>query len=328
MIELHEGAPSLRTAAAVLADIERGAIGAMAIPTGFYPLDEALEGGLRTRNLTVIGGLPGSGKSSLTLQMARNMALDGTPVVYASYEHDRVSLLERLLLMEVGELVEGSVSASKLARAALRGIVAGDRTLDEELAGNLLLRAAHAKLEEYADLMFLMRASPLGTAIDQLDEAAEKASAGGVLFVDFLQKIPVQERTTDLERITQAASGLKEIALRREVGVVSIVAGDEPGMSLRRLRLAHLRGAAGLAYEADVVLMMNEKSTAVSKLHSAFDPLRAEMFKQYIVISIDKNRDAEHGIDVEFKKDFAHLRLDPDGGYVEERLVDELMYPE
>ncbi len=328
MIELHEGSPSLRTAAAVLADIERGAIGAMAIPTGFYPLDEALEGGLRTRNLTVIGGLPGSGKSSLTLQMGRNMALEGTPVVYASYEHDRVSLLERLLLMEVGELVEGSVSASKLARAALRGIVAGDRTLDEELAGNLLLRAAHAKLEEYADLMFLMRASPLATAIEQLDEAAQEAGVGGVLFVDFLQKIPVQERTTDLERITQAASGLKEIALRREVAVVSIVAGDEPGMSLRRLRLAHLRGAAGLAYEADVVLMMNEKSTAVSKLHSAFDPLRAEMFKQYIVISIDKNRDAEHGIDVEFKKDFAHLRLDPDGGYVEERLVDELMYPE
>lgn len=328
MIDLHDAAPSLRTAATVLADLERGTLGSSAIPTGFHPLDEALGGGLRTRHLTVVGGLPGSGKSSLTLQMARNMGLDGTPVVYASYEHDRISLLERLLLMEIGELVEGSISASKLARLALRGIVSGDKTLDEELAGNLLLRAAHAKLEEYADVVFLMRASPLQTAIEQLDEAAREAGPGTVMFVDFLQKIPVEERTTDLERITMAASGLKEISLRRDVAVVTIVAGDQPGMSLRRLRLPHLRGAAGLAYEADVVLMMNEKATAVSKLHSAFDPIRAETFKQYLVISIDKNRDGEHGVDVEFKKDFAHLRIDPHGGYVEERLVDELMYPE
>jgi replicative DNA helicase len=328
MIELHDSAPALRTASAVLADLERGALGSTSISTGFYPLDEALGGGLRTRHLNVVGGLPGSGKSSLTLQMARNMALEGTPIVYASYEHDRISLLERLLLMEIGELVEGSVGASKLARMSLRGVVSGEKSLDEELAGNLLLRAAHAKLEEYSDLVFLMRASPVDTAIDQLDESAHEAGPGSILFVDFLQKIPVEERTSDLERITQAASGLKEIALRREVAVVSIVAGDQPGMSVRRLRLPHLRGAAGLAYEADVVLMMNEKATAVSKLHSAFDPIRAETFKQYIVVSVDKNRDGEHGVDVEFKKDFAHLRIDPEGGYVEERLVDELMYPE
>lgn len=230
--------------------------------------------------------------------------------------------------MEIGELVEGSVSASKLARTSLRSVVAGDKTFDEELAGNLLLRAAHSKLEEYADNVILMRASPLTTTIDQLEESAQEAGQGSALIVDFLQKIPVEERTTDLERITHAASGLKEIALLHEVAVVSIVAGDSAGLSTRRLRLPHLRGAAGLAFEADVVLMMNEKATAVSKLHSAFDPIRAETFKQYTVISIDKNRDGEHGIDVEFKKDFAHLRIDPSGGYVEERLVDELMYPE
>ncbi len=328
MIELQDNTPMLRTASTVLTELERGAVGSMAIATGFYPLDEALDGGIRTRHLTLVGGLPGSGKSSLTLQMARNIALEGRPVIYVSYEHDRVSLLERLLLLEIGELVEGSVSGSKLARASLRAVMSGERQLDAELASNLLLRAAHAKLEEYADMIFLLRASPLETSIEHLDETAADAGAGGVLFIDFLQKIPVDTRSTDLERITQAASGLKELALRHEVAVVSIVAGDQPGLATRRLRLQHLRGSSGLAYEADVVLMMNEKSTAVSKLHSAFDPIRAETFKDYTVLSVDKNRDGEHGIDVEFKKDFPHLRIDPNGGYVEERLVDELMYPE
>ncbi len=328
MIELHRDAAPVRTVAAVLTALEHGSSGSPAIPTGFQPLDDALGNGLRTRHLTVVGGAPGCGKSALTLQWGRNVAATGRNVVYASYEHDRLALLERLLLLEIGDLVDGGAGASKMARSSLRAVMAGSRKLDGELAGNLLLRAAHAKVVQYSEELFLLRASPLETAIAQLDEAAATAGPGSVFFVDFLQKIPVQERTTDLERITRAASGLKEIALQNDVAVVAIVAGDEPGLSVRRLRLPHLRGSSGLAYEADVVLMMNEKHLAVSKLHSAFDPLRAEAFKQYMVISIDKNRDGEHGIDTEFRKDFAHLRFDPRGGYVEERLVDELLYPE
>lgn len=328
MIELHRDATPVRTVASVLAALEHGAAGSAGIATGFHPLDDALGGGIRTQHLTVVGGLPGAGKSALTLQWARNIAATGRRVVYASYEHDRLSLLERLVLLEIGELVEGGAGASKLARSSLRNIMAGTRTLDGELASNLLLRAAHAKVLDYAEELFLLRASPLETSIAELDETAAEAGPGSVLVVDFLQKIPVQERATDLERITQAGSGLKEIALRHDVAVVAIVAGDELGLSVRRLRLSHLRGAAAVAYEADVILMLNEKHLAVSKLHSAFDPLRAETFKHYTVISIDKNREGEHGIDTEFRKDFAHVRFDPRGGYVEERLVDELLYPE
>lgn len=328
MIQLHNDKTPLRTAASVLRFLDDGGVGSASVPTGFHPLDEALGGGLRTQHFTVVGGLPGTGKSALTLQMARNVAATGRNVVYASYEHDRLALLERLLLLEIGDLVEGGSSASKLARASLRAVVQGSRSMDAELASNLLLRAAHGRVTEYADQLWLLRASPLNTAIEQLDDAAKQAGGGSLLVVDFLQKIPVTERTSDLERIVRAASGLKEIALQNDVAVLAIVAGDQEGLSVRRLRLSHLRGAAGLAYEADVVLMMNEKYHAVSKLHSAFDPIRAEQFRLYSVVSIDKNRDGEHGIDVQFEKDFAHLRFNPAGSYVEERLVDELMYPE
>ena len=328
MIQLHNDATPIRTAASVLQYLEEGGIGSASVATGFHPLDEALAGGVRTQHLTVVGGLPGTGKSAFTLQAARSIAADDRNVVYASYEHDRLALLERLLLLEIGELVEGGAAASKLARASLRAVVQGQRTMDGELASNLLLRAAHARVSEYAEQLWLLRASPLNTSVNQLDDAARQAGTGSVLFVDFLQKVPIEERTSDVERITQASSGLKEIALKNDIAVVAIVAGDQDGLNTRRLRLSQLRGAAGLAYEADVVLMMNEKYHAVSKLHSAFDPIRAEQFKRFMVFSVDKNRDGEHGIDVQFEKDFAHLRFNPAGSYVEERLVDELMYPE
>ena len=83
-----------------------------------------------------------------------------------------------------------------------------------------------------------------------------------------------------------------------------------------------------IAYEADIVLMLNEKALAVSKSHSAFDPLRAAEFNKQVVLSVDKNRGGPAPVDMEYTKDLAHFRLRPTGAIVEERLVDDLLYPE
>ena len=104
--------------------------------------------------------------------------------------------------------------------------------------------------------------------------------------------------------------------------------GDKSGLNVRRLRQHHLRGASGIAYEADVVLMLNEKHRAVSKIHSAYDPLRIEDFKRRVVVSVAKNRHGPADVDLEFVKDFSHYRFDPDGRHVEEQLIDDQLYPE
>jgi hypothetical protein len=74
--------------------------------------------------------------------------------------------------------------------------------------------------------------------------------------------------------------------------------------------------------------MMNEKALAVSKAHSAFDAVRALEFNNQVVLSVDKNRGGPAPIDMEFTKDLAHFRLEPQGAIVEDRLVDTLLYPE
>ena len=50
--------------------------------TGFPALDRVIGGGLRTRNLTLIGGSPGIGKTITALQMARNLAHKGQSVIF------------------------------------------------------------------------------------------------------------------------------------------------------------------------------------------------------------------------------------------------------
>jgi replicative DNA helicase len=318
----------VRKATDVVSELEQGTESVYAVATGFSVLDNVLDGGLSARDLTVLGGVPGVGKTTMALQWARNMALGGRQVVYACYDHDDVSLLVRLLLLEVGELTGGSPGSSLQARGAIRAVSRGEQTLIEAAEASHLVESAHERVRAYGDRLLLLAASREGTGLPELSEAADTVGTGGALIVDYLQKIPTDESISEAIRVDKVAAGLKEIALTKHVAVLATVIGDKGGLDVRRLTSRHLRGASGIAYEADVILMLNEKSRAVSKLHSAYDPIRSERFKQQIIISIDKNRHGPANINLEFTKDFAHSRFNPEGQLVEEQIVDDLMFPE
>ena len=65
------------------------------IPTGFSPLDDILNGGIRAGELLMIGGAFGVGKTIWALQVARNAVLSdpGVRALYICYE---LVLLRRL----------------------------------------------------------------------------------------------------------------------------------------------------------------------------------------------------------------------------------------
>jgi len=317
-----------RSASDVVADLEQGVAGVDAVATGFSVLDRVLDGGLSARDLTVLGGVPGVGKTTMALQWARNMASRGHHVVYACYDHDDVSLLTRLLFLEIGDLTGGSPGSSLQARGAIRAVSRGEMPLTDAAAASHLVASANERVQAYGDRLLLLSASREGTGLAELGEAAVDAGPGGVLVVDYLQKIPTEDASSEAIRVDRVAAGLKEIALNHQVAVLANVVGDKGGLNVRRLTPHHLRGASGIAYEADVILMLNEKYRAVSKLHSSYDSLRAEAFKRQVVVSIDKNRRGPANVNLEFMKDFAHFRFDPEGQLVEEQLIDDLMYPE
>jgi replicative DNA helicase len=179
----------------------------------------------------------------------------------------------------------------------------------------------------YADRLVLVRGSGAHTTIEELAGLVERhreQSEGAVLFVDYLQKIPLQpEPAIESEKVTRTVEALKDLALEYRVPVILLSAVDAEGMRANRLRMYHLRGSSAIAFESDVVLMMNSKERAVSKIHLSYDSVRARGFRDWVVISIEKNRGGPNLIDLEFRKDFRHFRLDPDGGLVSEKLVDE-----
>ncbi len=314
----------------VVLGLEDAAIGST-IPTGFEPLDAVLDGGLRTRELTLIGGLPGVGKTVLTLQWARNMADSGYRAAYVCYEHDEYALAGRLLAVEVGELAQQENDLrSGPTLAVINGVSQAELRLEEEIDEDPVLRSAIQRMSNYSDELELLAASGVDTGIEQLREVASRLGSGGVMFVDYLQKVPVGSETgwTDSERSIRQAEELKDLAMAHDVVVVAIVASEREGLNTRRLRPYHLRGASGLAYEADIILILNEKFLAVSKLHSAYDPVQAQGFKRDVVITVEKNRRGVADRELQFTKDFVHFRFDTAGSFVEERLIDDMMFPE
>ena len=313
----------------VVLGLEDAAVGTI-IPTGFQPLDKILDGGLRTRDLILVGGVPGVGKTVLALQLARNAAADGFKVAYVCYEHDEEALAGRLLALEVGELkgAEGSIRSGETL-ATIQGVSLAERRLGDEIDDDPLLREALENMAGYSDVLTLIRASGTTTGVDELREVAMTLGPGSVLVVDYLQKVPMGDHSwTDSERSIRQAEELKEIAMEYDVAVVAVTAAEASGLNVRRLRPFHLRGASGLTYEADLICLLNEKWLTVSKRHSAYDPVHAEAFKRDVVLTIEKNRRGKSGIDLGFTKDFVHFRFNPSGGFIEEQLIDEMLFPE
>ena len=105
-LDTDNGSLAPRSALDVLVDLnEKVTTGQVAeyqpVPLGFTPLDKTIGTGLRTGELLLIGGAQGTGKTTMALQMARNVASGGQAnVLYICFEHDEQYLLNRLIAME------------------------------------------------------------------------------------------------------------------------------------------------------------------------------------------------------------------------------------
>lgn len=87
--------------------------GVIASPMGWHDLDE-LTGGLQAGHMTVVGGRPGSGKTSWAGALAVNVAARGEPVLCASAEMSRLDLYGRLMANRAG-LVGTEIARGRVA---------------------------------------------------------------------------------------------------------------------------------------------------------------------------------------------------------------------
>jgi replicative DNA helicase len=309
------------------------------IPTGFSPLDKIVGGGLRPGELLLIGGAQGSGKTTMALQMARNMAASGqATALYVCFEHDNEYLIQRLIAMESAlnalPAKSGAVKIQDVKKEVLQSYVsAAEAGADAKLGANARLQPALERIARYGGNLLLMRGTTTSTTVDNLRSMViDQGRSQGrrlVLFVDYLQKVPVlPEPADEAEKVTRIVSGLKDIALSQEVPVVAIVAADREGLKAKRLRNHHLRGSSAINYESDIILILNDKYQIVAKVNIEFNPYQAQRFRDWVIASVEKNRGGQHNVDMEFEKLFEYSCFNPTGRQTAESLIEERLFSE
>src|SRR5436853_7324112 len=94
--------PSLETMVERVDQQRPGDVPGDTVPTGFPSVDRILGGGLRRRDLVVLGGDVGAGKSALALGIALRVAQQGggMGVAFFSGEMDEERLMARALARE------------------------------------------------------------------------------------------------------------------------------------------------------------------------------------------------------------------------------------
>lgn len=172
------------------------------VPTGFPSLDRVLGGGFRRRDLVVLGGDVGSGKSALALAFALRSACAEHPVAFLSGEMDEDRLMERAIALEarvtVDELRSGKLSDQQ--RAAVGAAAIKYR--------HVPLRVLAIVGETFADVL-----GPVWTG--------EPKPA--LLVVDYLQLLPPPEiRGSQEEDCAAAVRGLKALALDHRIACLAV----------------------------------------------------------------------------------------------------------
>ena len=307
------------------------------ITTGFTELDASISGGLRAGQLAILSGPAGVGKTSLMLQIARNIASSGqASCLFVCYEHETAYLTQRLICMESVGIGDGTPTDGLRMRDIAdlvnhytgrnQGTVGFTEAVGYDPRGARALQ----RISRYSQNLHLVKGSSGTTTVDAIAKMVKQLRGPGgaaegkplVLFVDYLQKVAsLTPHSSEAARNFEEVEGLKELALDQKIVAVAIVAAEVEGLKAQRLRLEHLLTSAAVAYEADIIMLMNEKYDIVDRRHIEYNKHHAEQYHQYVVLSVEKNRSGSDLIDLELRKQLQYCTFRPDARRVEEHLI-------
>lgn len=150
-------------------------------------------------------------------------------------------------------------------------------------------RDAYGRINDYWEYLYLVKGDPRKTTPQVFDKYVDYVKEEGrldslVLFVDYLQKVPVMPHLHENKDPVQVVvEELKNLALSRRIPVVAVAAGDKEGLRRDRLRFEDLWGNSSINYEPDVAIMLNptwRESAAARRKHR----------EPQVLFSIEKNR--------------------------------------
>lgn len=248
--------------------------GIIGIPCGFSRLDEVVDG-LRPEHLWVIGGYSSMGKTQASLNIVANLVRQKRRAVYFSLEMSKVDILSRVV----------GILSNQNGLRILKGY-----EKDEGKVTDLFKQvqdshfAMHSTKYTLADIEFAMIEENVKEKVD-------------LFVVDFLQLMIVKGARSEYETVTQAITGLQQMAKRLKTTIMVLSQLSNEGAKNADEVVMSFKGSGGIAAAADfaIELQIGEENKALwkQKMQSG-----EHVFMKW---NIRKNRHGRTGyVDMEF----------------------------
>ena len=245
------------------------------IPTGLSDLDKMLDG-LKPKKFYILAGQPGTGKSSLVLQIAKNVAESGKSVLIFSLEMDNDEITERLFCQMSGLCVKSMRQASNYTSVA--------RTAQQVIDLPLAIDDKTSSVE----------------AIRNRALAHQFKHGLDLVVVDYIQRCQVSAKNRDIKNRAQEVGyigrQLKELSRELDIPVLGISSLNRSSVD-RQPKMSDFKESGDLEYESDVAMLMWSPDVE---------------YPNIVDIIIDKQRGGKRGaVSLYFQKDkFAFKSLE------------------
>ena len=238
------------------------------LPTGFARIDEFLDGGFMKKELIVLGGFTGWGKSYIATSIFYHLATQGVRVAYFSLELSSEVIVARII---------GASANIKPTR-----IISG-RLLPEEYEEKIKAKAKFLVFDSFMEFY---------DQLYRLEVIEEKIRANNFEFivVDFIQNVIA--RGEEYERLYFIALELQRIA--KENNCCILILSQLSNEAAKRGYVEY-KGSGGIATVCDLGFFMkrNNESMAGDLVNTQFD----DRFE----LTIKKNRRGSSGVTFQMK---------------------------
>lgn len=241
------------------------------LPSGFTKMDR-VTGGFKSKELIIIAGRPGMGKTALALQLAKNIAEFNHAVGFFSLEMSDESLARRYLSNVSGksnvELLNGKCSLDQLLSTSEQLLKLGIYIDDTSSISIVELRAKVRKL---------------------IMQHQVKA-----IIVDYLQLMKGEGQSREQE-VSSVSRGLKSIAKDMDIVVIALsqINRESEARKDKRPQLSDLRESGAIEQDADMVFLLYRP--AYYKIESVVSDGINLNTEGLLIVDIAKNRNGATG---------------------------------
>lgn len=255
------------------------------LSTGFYDVDKALGGGIHT-GLYVLGAVSSLGKTTFALQIADNIAKNGTDVLFFSLEQSKFELMAKSISRETFEICRKNKLDKRYAQSSL-SVLNGREPDVFDPQFEYVTEEAFRRYKSYADRLFIYEGigniSVAEIKAKLRDHIAYTGRNRPAVFIDYLQilKAPEgDERATDKQITDHNITFLKQLSRDLDIPVFAVSSLNRQNYS-EKINMAAFKESGAIEYGSDVLMGLQLKGAGESGFDitaaKAKDPREVEL---------------------------------------------------